>query len=223
MDDALKSRLRVFDPNEAFEVVVRRRLPHWSQDGTICFITWRTWDSIPAPILAAWLAERAAWLAKHGIDSTDGQWRRQLESLNSAQLQEFQLLHSDRWNEHLDACHGACVLRTPELARIVADSLRHFDGKRYDLTDFVVMPNHVHLLAAFPNAQEMLDQCESWKHFTAAQINRALGRKGRFWQQDGFDHLVRSAEQFDYYRRYIADNPARARLQGGEFLHWSKV
>jgi putative transposase len=68
----------------------------------------------------------------------------------------------------------------------------------------------------------MLAQCESWKHFTATRINRVLGRKGRFWQQDGFDHLVRSVEQFDYLRRYVAENPSRAGLGPGEYLHESK-
>ena len=104
----------------------------------------------------------------------------------------------------------------------MADSLLHFDGDRYDLTDFVVMPNHVHVLVAFPDESSMLAQCDSWKHFTTTQINRALGRKGRFWQQDGFDHLVRSVEQFEYLRRYIAENPRRANLQLGEFRHFSK-
>jgi len=107
-------------------------------------------------------------------------------------------------------------------AKLVGDSLRYFDGDRYELTDFVVMPNHVHLLAAFPDEQSMLAQCESWKHFTATQIHRRLGRRGRFWQQDGFDRLVRSAEHFDYLRRYIAENPARGKLGPEEVLHYSK-
>jgi putative transposase len=115
------------------------------------------------------------------------------------------------------------LLRRPELGQIVAKSLKHFDGDRYDLTDFVVMPNHVHLLAAFRDAEQMLEQCESWKHYTATQINRRLSRKGRFWQQDGFDHLVRSLEQFEYLRTYIADNPTKAKLRLGEFVHESKT
>ena len=53
-------------------------------------------------------------------------------------------------------------------------------------------------------------------------VNRKLGLSGRFWQQDGFDHLVRSVEQFEAPRRYIATNPAKARLQKGEFRHYSK-
>lgn len=114
------------------------------------------------------------------------------------------------------------MLKQPALARIVADSLQHFDGDRYDLTDFVVMPNHVHVLVAFPDESSMLAQCDSWKHFTATQINKALSRKGRFWQQDGFDHLVRSIEQFEHFRRYIAEKGPKAKLRPDEYIYWSK-
>jgi type I restriction enzyme R subunit len=221
MNASLRSRIQVFQPAEDY-TVVRRRLPHWSQAGTLCFITWRTWDSIPGHVLKTWLTRRDDWLVRHGIDPTHDDWRANPQSLDSKLRQEFRLQLSDRWNEHLDECHGTCVLRRPELAREVVDSLLHFDGDRYELTDFVVMPNHVHLLAAFPDEAAMLKQCESWKHFTATKINRALGRKGRFWQQEDFDHLVRSADQFDYLRRYIAANPDRARLKPGEFAHLSK-
>ena len=123
---------------------------------------------------------------------------------------------------YLDECHGACVLKRPDLAKIVAENLQHLDEQNYWLTDFVVMPNHVHLLAAFRIEAEMLARVEAWKRYQARQINAALQQSGRFWQTDGFDHLVRSPEQFEYYRRYIADNPGKANLQDGEFLHFSK-
>ena len=117
------------------------------------------------------------------------------------------------WNDHLDACHGSCVLKRPALADEVSKSLRHFDGDRYQLHDFVVMPNHVHLLATFPTEDAMVLQCESWKHFTATKLNRLLKRKNRFWLQEAFDHLVRSAEQFEHLRRYIAENPQVIRIE----------
>jgi type I restriction enzyme R subunit len=177
---------------------------------------------MPAQVVAGWLAERKAWLHRHGIDPACADWEARLRALPNDLAGRFARYVSDRWNEHLDALHGACVLRQPALARIVADSLCHYDGDRYVLADYVVMPNHVHLLAALPDEDAMLGQCQSWKHYTARQINRALGCKGRFWQQDGFDHLVRSAEQLHHYRRYIADNPARARLRAGEYLYESK-
>jgi type I restriction enzyme R subunit len=114
------------------------------------------------------------------------------------------------------------VLRSVELAKIVAESLRHFDDDRYLLFDFVVMPNHVHVLAAFSDEDAMLEQCESWKHYTATRINRRLTQHGHFWQQDGFDHHVRNENQFDGLRRYIAENPQKARLREGEYKHYSR-
>jgi REP element-mobilizing transposase RayT len=244
MSGPLQSRIQVFDPKQDF-AIVERRLPHWSQAGTIAFITWRTWDSIPEAVLKEWLAERDNWLAQHGVEwnslaKRDAKCRPlapreapslgerrlhlrdQLKSLDPAVVREFHMKFSNRWNERLDECHGACVLRGPEFSQIVADSLMHFDGQRYDLTDFVVMPNHVHILAAFPDEQAMLDQCESWKRYTATKINQALGRRGRFWQADDFDHLVRSVEQFERLRQYIRDNPRRANLRAEEYRHFSK-
>jgi type I restriction enzyme R subunit len=169
------------------------------------------------------MAERCEWLKRHGIDPVAPNWRDRLSSLDQTEQQNYGRLLFARWETCLDACHGECVLRKPQLAHIVGNSLRYFDGDRYLLTDFVVMPNHVHVLAAFSSPEGMLAQCDSWKHFTAWQINRALGRRGRFWEVDGFDHLVRGPEAFDRIRNYIADNPKRANLKAGEFLHYSRA
>jgi type I restriction enzyme R subunit len=182
----------------------------------------RTWDSIPKLVLESWLAERRQLLRRLGIDEAVEGWQQRIRCLPPSAQSEFHRTVSDRWNDQLDACHGSRALRRPELGSIVAESLHRFNGDRYDLTDFVIMPNHVHLLVAFPNEDAMLKQCESWKHFTATRINRALQRNGRFWQQDGFDHLVRSADALVYFRRYIANNPERARLRTGEYVHYSK-
>ena len=64
--------------------------------------------------------------------------------------------------ESLDKRQGACVLRRPELSKIVADSLLYFDGIRYHMGDFVVMPNHVHLLVCLIGETDILKQCYSW-------------------------------------------------------------
>ncbi|HWB12944.1 MAG TPA: hypothetical protein VG826_27210 [Pirellulales bacterium] len=122
--------------------------------------------------------------------------------------------------DDLDRGLGACVLRRRAVAQIVSDALRHFDGERYDLGDFVVMPNHVHLLCCLRGATEIQPQCESWKKFSAGKVNRLLGRSGRFWQEESFDHLIRSPEQFEHLRRYVASNPVKAGLSPDEYLHY---
>jgi putative transposase len=215
-----KPSWQFFEPKEEYFVIERKRLPHWVQPGTMAYITWRTWDSMPKGVIAGWLAERNRWLLDHGISPGNAAWRAALRRLPLADQRAFHDQLSARWEANLDACHGACPLRSTALARVVANSLEHFDNDRYLLSDYVVMPNHVHVLAAFPAAEDVLPQVDSWKHFTAVRINRALNRRGRFWEVDGFDHLVRSAEQYEYLRDYIESNPARAGLHPGEYIHY---
>lgn len=217
----MKLDIQYFDAKQEV-AICWRHLPHWSQAGTLCFLTWRTKDSIPTPLVDQWQRERAHWLLQHGIEKSKQDWRGHFAELSPELQVEYHRRFTDRWDEWLDAGHGAAILRRRDLATIVADSLLHFDGERYLLTDFVVMPTHVHLLAAFPHEDAMLQQCESWKRFTATQLNRRIGAKGRFWQEDDFDHLVRSEQHFEHYRQYIAANGPYARLKEDEYLHYSK-
>ena len=66
----------------------------------------------------------------------------------------------------------------------------------------------------------MEELLKSWKTFSAKSINRQRGRAGTVWWKDSFNHLVRSAEKFAKFQRYIADNPPKANLKPGEYhLH----
>ena len=227
--------VQTFDSTQDYSVVWRK-LPHWTQAGTVCFITWRTADSMPRQVLGRWLRERNELLTAAGIvvESDDNprtaaaafqkfDLRSAIEKLDPAVQWKLQCDLTDRFDTHLDACHGACVLKQRKLADIVAECLLKFDGSRYVLTDFVVMPNHVHLLAAFPDEETQLKQCANWKRFMARAIHAANGGEGEFWQEDAFDHLVRSLEHFEHYRRYIANNGSKAGLAPHECLHYSKV
>ena len=212
----------LFDP-DAEVFLVERNLPHWSQAGAMAFITWRTHDSMPRQVLEQWFDDRTRLLQSHGINPGTHDWQEKLLRLDRPVARKILDILWNRWHDALDSGYGACVLRQRESAAIVSESLRHFDDSRYVLLDFVVMPNHVHLIASFPGEQAMLQQCESWKHFTATQINRRLGVKGRFWQQEAFDHLIRTEKQFQYLRQYIANNPKKAGLGANESVHYSKV
>lgn len=206
-----------FDPKSEVLTAERCR-PHWSQAGAVVFITFRTLDSIPRAVLERWDNEKQAWVRAKGCPDTL-HWSQFVATLADTDRAEFQRTFQRQRELTLDECHGRCPFRRPAIARIVADSLLHFDGDRYRMGDFVVMPNHVHLLAAFPTAEGMKRQCGSWMHFTAVQVNKVLGEKGHFWQREPFDHLVRSPEQYAFLREYIAENPVKAKLKPGEYLH----
>lgn len=206
-----------FDPKADWLVREHFR-PHWSQTGAVVFITFRTHDSIPRQVLQQWEREKQDWLRLNGHDATK-HWSVVVPTLVETDRANFHKRFNRCREDFLDTCQGRCLLRRPELARMVADSLLHFDGDRYRMGDFIVMPTHVHLLASFASVDAMKEQCDSWLHYTARQINRAIGEKGKFWQQEPFDHLVRSPEQYEYLRRYIADNPRKAGLKPGEYFY----
>jgi REP element-mobilizing transposase RayT len=120
----------------------------------------------------------------------------------------------------LDQGHGSCLLRGPDCAQIVADTLRHFEGERVLMISFVVMPNHVHALFVQNTEWPLEKLIRSWKGFTARQINKLVSRSGSFWQRDYFDRLVRDGKHFANCVRYVRRNPAKARLNAGEFVLW---
>lgn len=192
--------------------VHHRNLPHWFQPGVAIFVTYRTDDSMPLDVVRRWERERKAW--------RDARARADRPNRNGER--DYRRLSDRPWHDALDECHGACELRRPELAGIVGDALRYFDGVRYDLDSFVVMPNHVHLIVQFRHPYTLKRQTAGWTRYTAGEINRALGRSGVFWQGEVFDHLIRTPEQLGYLRKYIADNPRKARLKPGEYLYWSR-
>ena len=149
----------IFDPQAEFHIHEHCR-PHWSQAVAVVFITFRTEDSIPREVIQRWEREKQEWLRIHGYPDA-GHWSDVVPTLLDKERAEFQRQFQRCREEFLDTCHGACLLRQPALAQIVSDSLLQFDGDRYRLGDFVVMPNHVHLLVAFGSESGLKDQCAS--------------------------------------------------------------
>src|SRR5947207_15254894 len=105
MSDSVE--IHVFD-REWEVLITQRRLPHWAQAGAVTFITWRTDDSIPAPVLLQWRADRCRWLRMHRIDPDRPDWRTRLAALAPTLQAEFLRTFSESWHSELDACHGEC-------------------------------------------------------------------------------------------------------------------
>lgn len=159
-------------------------LPHRDEPGLTQFVTFRLADAFPAEL-------RSEWEALMKIED-DRERRIELEG-------------------YLDRGRGECLLRRADIAGLVEKSLLFRHEVKYELRAWVVMPNHVHLLFLVQDVP-MSQLIDAWKGFTAKQANKILGRKGKFWQDDYWDTYMRDAEHEKRTRRYIENNPAKAKL-----------
>ena len=107
-------------------------------------------------------------------------------------------------------------LTRPDIAALVVSALRHFDGDRYLLFVYTVMPDHVHCILK-PAVQDgkslrLAGVTHSIKSWLAHEINGRLNRTGTLWQDESQDHIIRSEEDFREKADYIFDNPRRKGL-----------
>jgi REP element-mobilizing transposase RayT len=124
----------------------------------------------------------------------------------------------------LDSGLGACFLRRPPIADLVEAALLHFDGARYRLLAWCIMPNHVHALIELMENTGLSVIVQSWKAFTAKGANTLLERNGRFWAPDYFDRYVRNQDHFETLIQYIERNPVKSGLANtAEDWIWSSA
>jgi putative transposase len=120
----------------------------------------------------------------------------------------------------LDAGHGSCILRQPSIARMVQNSLLHFDAQRYLLLAWVVMPNHIHILFQPQEGWSVGTIVGSWKKFTARKIrdhirdaNQEIGVPGNpVWHREYWDRYIRDERHLQQTIDYIHQNPVKAAL-----------
>ncbi len=116
---------------------------------------------------------------------------------------------------------GPMHLMVPQIATLVRDSILHGGRRDYDLHAWVIMPNHVHLLITpLTESSRFLRRL---KGYSARQANLILGQTGQpFWQDESYDHVARSGEEYRRIARYIVSNPVKAGLvQTVEEYAWS--
>ena len=180
-------------------VFYRRRLPHWQPGETALFLTWRLHGSLPAAV------------------ARDIARKRQPRTTKACEMPSRHDKLDDSffaWDKRLDSAKfGPLWLKDRRVANMVEKALQGGESKLqlYHLHAYAVMPNHVHMLV-WPGASlERISR--ALKGFTARQANKILGRTGqRLWQQESFDHWVRSEESFSRIAAYVEHNPVRAGL-----------
>jgi REP element-mobilizing transposase RayT len=113
-----------------------------------------------------------------------------------------------------------------EARELVLEHCLREHGKRIYLYAAVVMPDHVHLLF-LPLRDEngwpvpVVDIMQCLKGTTAHRINQLLHHSGPVWEEESFDHVLRSDESLKEKCEYIRQNPVRAGLvQIAEDYRW---
>jgi type I restriction enzyme R subunit len=180
-------------------------LPHWDVPGATYFVTTCLEGSIPAQGHLE-LAHYRSELDKRPRppDRDEKHW--------AVDQWKLAFARTEQW---LDVDPSIRWLSEPRLAQIVVDAVRHFDGQRYDILAYVVMPSHFHWVFR-PLSVDGLAARQQITHsinrFTAQECNRVLGRAGQFWQHESYDHWVRDEDELERIVAYVEGNPVKAGL-----------
>lgn len=179
----------------------RGYLPHFDGGEIPQTVTFCLFDSLPRSLFDRWRLELA-----HLVDK------------------EAQIEKRKRIETCLDRGTGRAFMKDARVANEVQNALLFFDGTRYRLQAWVVMPNHVHALLTPSAGWELGTILHSWKSYTANECNKLLGRGGDFWLTETFDRYVRNEKHYQNAIAYIENNPVKAWLcEKPEDWPWSSA
>lgn len=204
LDPAVRANAEIRDPGNAALPSCsigwnsRGYLPHFDIGTHIQHVTVHLADSLP----------------KSAIRRID-------ERIEAMPDEERAVERRKRLNELIDAGHGTCHLRETACAEIVENAFLHFDGARYRLLAWCVMPNHFHVLFQALSDWSVAKIVASWKKFTATEIKKWIRAnteirdpgataKSSLWHPEYWDRYIRNEKHFNDVIDYIHMNPVKA-------------
>jgi putative transposase len=106
------------------------------------------------------------------------------------------------------------ILASNEVAAILVEGWRNARGRHgWAIGRYVIMPDHVHLFCrAELDAKALPIFMQKWKEWSSKRMARELKITGRVWQEEFFDHVLRSYESYSQKWEYVKENPVRAGL-----------
>lgn len=193
----------------------RRHLPHWQPRDAVFFVTFRLKNSLPVEVIKSLKEERERIKSTIAVlPDSEQEGRNYLEERR----------YFGKWDAYLDKAEfGPRWLAQPEIADIVKEAMQYRDGKVFDLHAFSIMSNHVHVVFELGKSdcqsdlrhidpQPLHKIMQSLKRHTARQANLILGREGAFWQDEGYDHVIRDNDEYLRIVNYVLENPVKAGL-----------
>ena len=106
------------------------------------------------------------------------------------------------------------ILASKEVAEILTDEWRNARNHHgWAIGRYVIMPEHVHFFCkAELDAKALPTFMQRWKEWSSKRMARELNLSGRIWQEEFFDHVLRSSESYSQKWDYVKENPVRAGL-----------
>jgi putative transposase len=105
------------------------------------------------------------------------------------------------------------IFQITENAEILIEALFHYrDRKAYALHEFVVMPDHLHLLLTPSSSTSLEKSMQLIKGGSSYRIRKARKQKMEIWQVGFHDWTIRHSTDWQNKVEYIHTNPVRAKL-----------
>lgn len=183
-----------FDPQQPIGFW-RNNLPHWEQTGKVEFVTFRLNDSMPQVIVRQYRELKDRFIREHPYP-----W-------NTETYRLYGHVITNPMQKYMDAGYGSCVLKDPDIRRILVNAIDFFDNERFLSLAYVIMPNHVHMLATPAPGYELSATISSIMRFSASNINKLLCRRGQLWREEPFDTIIRNHAHYLNTLEYIRHNP----------------
>lgn len=197
----------------------RKYLPHF-ENQRYQMITYRLYDSVPREVIEQWKreVEVGVGVQASSLPNTEdaaigtrasSPLNQRAGSPHSNSKEREKLVMIDKYE---DSGVGQCFMRDDRVAQIVKDALFYYDGNKYKIIAWCIMPNHVHILISLLKTVSLSEIIHSWKSYSANQINKLLNRTGQVWMMEYFDRYIRDYDHFEKVVNYIHNNPVKAGL-----------
>jgi len=108
---------------------------------------------------------------------------------------------------------GRALLQTERMANLFIDVLRSYmRAKKFKVHDFVVMPDHVHVLLTLGPEINIEKAAQLMKGNFSYRAKKELGVKWEMWQKGFSEVQILNEQSFVQHQNYIDENPVRAGL-----------
>ena len=103
-------------------------------------------------------------------------------------------------------------MQTERMANLFLDVLRSYVAeRRFRVHDFVIMRDHFHLLLSVTGEMTIEKAVQLIKGNFSYRAKKELGCQWEIWQRGFSEVRIYDRERFLYYRKYIDENPVKAR------------